>query len=135
MAGEHDGPTQPESADGRDVTLAVYRAGVVDIEVAAKSTPDYAATVILRNEHDLATSQGIEAMLAPLVGNVLVDLSECDFMDSTVITVLLSKARELEREGYQLELVVPPENVHATRIAEVVGLRAFTTVHDRRPGR
>lgn len=135
MASEHDGPAQPESADGRDVTLAVYRAGVVDIEVAAESTPGYAATVILRNEHDLATSQGIETVLAPLVGNVLVDLSECDFMDSTVITVLLRKARELEREGYQLELVVPPENVHVTRIAEVVGLRAFTTVHDRRPGR
>ena len=134
MASDHDGPTQGDGPDRRDVTLAVYRAGIVDIEVAAASTPGYAATVILRNEHDLATSQGIEAMLAPLLGNVLVDLSECDFMDSAVITVLLLKARELEREGFRLELVVPPENVQVARIAEIVGLRAFTTVHDRRPG-
>ena len=135
MASEHDGPAQADAADGTDATLAVYRAGVVDIEVAAETTPGYAATVILRSEHDLATSHGIEATLAPLAGNVLVDLSECEFMDSTVITVLLRKARELAREGYRLELVVPPENVHVARIAEVVGLRAFTTVHDRRPVR
>jgi anti-anti-sigma factor len=121
------------------VTLAVYRTSlgeaVRDVELAPESTPGYAATVLLRNEHDLATSEGIEAMLAPLLGNVLVDLSECEFMDSTVISVLLTKSHELEREGYHLELVVPPRNENVTRIVDVVGLRSLLTVHAEQPDR
>ena len=78
------------------VTLAVYRArphaAVPDVEVAPEFDPGYAATVLLRNEHDLASSEGIASVLAPILGNVLVDLSECEFMDSTVISVLLKKS-------------------------------------------
>jgi anti-anti-sigma factor len=121
------------------VTLAVYRTSSngagPDVELAPESTPGYAATVLLRNEHDLATLEGIESVLAPILGNVLVDLSECEFMDSTVISVLLKKSSELDREGYRIELVVPPANENVTRIVEVVGLRSLLTVHAEQPDR
>jgi anti-anti-sigma factor len=70
------------------------------------SPPDYAATVILCGEHDLATSEAVRVALAPLYGRVLVDLSGCSFIDSTVIGLFVEKARSLTRDGYALELLV-----------------------------
>jgi anti-anti-sigma factor len=105
----------------------------VDVAFRPSRASGYAAVVELGGEHDLATSTAILAALAPLSGDVLVDLSECVFIDSVVIGVLLDKQRELEREGYRLELVLPPERVQLARIVEVVGLRNLLTVHERLP--
>jgi hypothetical protein len=38
----------------------------------------------LRGEHDLTTSTGVREALAPIQGNVLVDLSDRVFLDSSV---------------------------------------------------
>ena len=80
----------------------------IEVILRPDGLPSYEALIVLRGEHDLGTAEAFRVTLAPLFGDVLVDLGDCDFIDSTVIGALIAKARELEREGYRLECVVPP---------------------------
>jgi anti-anti-sigma factor len=99
-----------------------------------KAPPPYAALIVLRGEHDLGTAEAIRVSLATLLGDLLVDLGECDFVDSSVISTLISKAQELEREGYRLEFVLPPERAAMSRIFDMTGIRNLVTVHECVPG-
>ena len=80
----------------------------VEVEVQPARAPQYAAIVSLRGEHDLATAPVIRDALSAVFGDVLVDLSECTFVDSTVIGALIAASQDLQREGHTLALVVPP---------------------------
>jgi anti-anti-sigma factor len=95
--------------------------------------PGYAALVSLSGEHDLATTPELEATFASLHGLLLVDLSDCAFLDSTVMGVLLQKCNSLERDGHTLELVVPQTNIQVARTLETVGISAFLQIHRRLP--
>ncbi len=105
----------------------------IQLEFHPARAPGYAALVVLSGEHDLATHQAIRAALAPLSGNLLVDLSDCEFIDSTVIGTLLEKYEDLRREGQRLELIVPLENQTVRRVVDVTGLDTLMTVHDGLP--
>ena len=106
----------------------------VQVEVRPARAPHYAALVSLRGEHDLATEAVLKDALSALFGDVLVDLSDCTFVDSTVIGALIAAAQELEREGHTLSLVVPPENANVARTLEIVRIRELVRVHPRIPG-
>lgn len=106
----------------------------IEVELSPMGVPGYAAIVSLCGEHDLATSAAIRIALLPIYGNVLVDLSACEFIDSTVIGSLLEKAEDLRREGHRLELVVPSENTRVRRIIDVIGLHTILAVYQRTPG-
>jgi anti-anti-sigma factor len=106
----------------------------ISVDLDPVRTQGYAAIVALCGEHDASTSDGIGAAFARVNGNLLVDLSECDFIDSTVIGRLLEKYEDLRREGHRLELVVPPGKLNVRRVIEVIGLRTLITVHDAMPG-
>jgi anti-anti-sigma factor len=127
------GEALPEAPRQMVVISAPAAPAPPDVEIGLAPTSDYEATVVLRNEHDLRTIRGIEATLAPIHGNVLVDLSACDFMDSTVIAALIRKSQQLEPHGLRVDLVVPPENANVMRIVEIVGLRAVLDVYDSQP--
>jgi anti-anti-sigma factor len=108
----------------------VAPSGEVQIFPGAKS---FAATVWLVGEHDRSTMQEVCGALDRLRGNVLVNLGQCRFLDSTIIRVLLEAAKKLQREGFTLEFVVPPEAAEVSRIVEVVGLRDLLAVHPVSP--
>jgi anti-anti-sigma factor len=96
--------------------------------------PGYAATVVLCADHDLATSEGVRVALAPLCGNVLVDLTRCSFIDSTVIGMLIGKARDLRRDGYALELRVSSDPAsQVARTLALVGIDTVMPVHLEAP--
>jgi anti-anti-sigma factor len=105
----------------------------VEVELQPANAPAYAALVSLYGEHDLASSGDVESALAGIYGTVLVDLSACDFIDTTVVRIILAKRLELEREGHRLELVIPPEN-QIKRTLEMLGLGNLMIVHERVPG-
>jgi anti-anti-sigma factor len=85
------------------------------------------ALVSVTGEHDLSTTPELTQALeqAAAHSNVLVDLSDCSFMDSSVIQALVKTARALEARGEQLALVIPPgpgvvaRVAHETHLAEV----------------
>ena len=105
----------------------------IGVELRPAHAAGYAALVTLSGEHDLATSDELGATLAPIDGNLLVDLSPCEFIDSSVIGVLIGKSSDLAREGNRLELVVPSGNTMVTRVVDVVGLRSLMPVHHELP--
>jgi anti-anti-sigma factor len=105
----------------------------IDVELSPSRGSGYAAIVMLCGEHDITTGGALRVALAPLYGNVLVDLSECDFIDSSVIGALLEKSEDLRHEGRRIELVVPAESSRVRRSIEVIGLENRLGMHERRP--
>jgi anti-anti-sigma factor len=101
----------------------------IEVIVDHHRTGDYSAVVALTGEHDLATGDAVRVALAPLGGRILVDLTECAFIDSTIIGILVKKAGELSREGRALELRVPLDSVVAHALA-VIGLYRFLTIRE-----
>jgi anti-sigma B factor antagonist len=82
-------------------------------------------------EVDLHTAPELERALAAAVAErttqLVVDLSEATFVDSTALHVLLRAARQLDREAGELIVVVPDPNVR--KVFEITGVgRVFSVV-------
>jgi anti-anti-sigma factor len=99
----------------------------VEVELRPTSAPAFVAIVKLLGEHDVSTAHKIGVALAPIKGDLLVDLRECDFLDSSVIAVVVEAQQSLQREGHQLEVVVPPGTAVA-RTLELVGVSTVIRV-------
>ena len=76
------------------------------------------------------TREAVRVALASLRGNVLVDLSECTFISSTVIGTIVKAAHALAREGYRLELVLPPADSRVAKTLALVGIHDLIRVQD-----
>jgi anti-anti-sigma factor len=101
-------------------------------EVEALSASVAVAT--LRGEHDLSTKSEVAGALATACKHayVVVDLSDCTFIDSTVIALLLTAhRRQVEREG-QLHVVVPSGAYAVQRIVTLANLGSILTIHETR---
>lgn len=94
------------------------------------------ALVRLRGEHDLSTKPRLTAALAAASDrrNVLVDLSECTFIDSSVIAAFFLARTELDLRDGRLELVIPPDAATLQRTAEVTALGTILQIHDSECG-
>jgi anti-anti-sigma factor len=95
----------------------------IEIQLAPVRTHEYAALVRLCGDHDLSTSGDLRNSLGSLEGDVLVDLTECTFIDSTAIGVLVLESQARVRRGQRLELLVPEGNAVIARAIEVSGVR------------
>ena len=92
------------------------------------------ALVSVHGEHDLCTTPELTTALeqAAMHSNVLVDLSDCSFIDSSVIQALVKTALALEARGEQLALVIPPEQGMVTRVAQMTRLSEILPVYASR---
>ena len=90
------------------------------------------AVVALFGEHDLSGKQRLsEALASASVRlDVLVDLSACTFIDSSVIGTLFAARSQLAERGGRLELVIPPEATVVRRVAELTMLGSLLTIHE-----
>jgi anti-anti-sigma factor len=93
-----------------------------------------AVVVTLRGEHDLHSRSAVADALARAGerANVLVDLTECAFIDSTIIGVVVAALQAQAERGARLELAIPPDADALRRVAEIAGLATFMTIHDTR---
>jgi anti-anti-sigma regulatory factor len=73
----------------------------IEVVIDRAQTGEYAAIVALHGEHDVATGEAIR------------DLTSCEFIDSTIMSLLLRKARSLERDGHPLVIRVTPDSTVA----------------------
>jgi anti-anti-sigma factor len=80
------------------------------------------AVVALAGEADLALAAELRAMLGGCAGRevVLVEMSRCTFIDSSVIATLLDAARELRASDSRGLALVAPTKAPA-RVLEVTG--------------
>jgi anti-anti-sigma factor len=81
--------------------------------------------VELVGEHDVASAPAFDAALKEAAGlsegSLVVDLSRATFIDSSIAAVLVRSARELVRDGRDVELRLAEGSAPATVIA-IVGL-------------
>jgi anti-anti-sigma regulatory factor len=91
------------------------------------------SVVVVYGEHDHASRDVLADALAALQTSVIVDLSWCTFIDSSVVGVLLTKHAELEADGRWLELVVPPSNANLSRTIGRLGVAHLVRVRDSSP--
>jgi anti-anti-sigma factor len=92
-------------------------------------------SVALSGEHDAAASEAVTLALAAARGyhGVLVDLTHCTFIDSTLITALLVGARRARERGGALELVLPEGGGAVRRTLEVANVQMLLPFHASRP--
>jgi anti-anti-sigma factor len=103
------------------VTAAGYREGSIDVECR-----DGIWVLSLRGEHDLSTQPSLSEELGRVTavgGPVVIDLSDTDFIDSTILRVLANAAVE-QSAGLKVAVVVPTGR-EAMRILRVTGIAAL----------
>jgi anti-anti-sigma factor len=86
--------------------------------------------VFLYGEHDYASRTAVESALDPLSGHIVVDLSWCAFLDSSIIAMLLAKHAALARDGAELEIVLPARHDHLSATFDQLGMRHLLHVRD-----
>jgi anti-anti-sigma factor len=94
-----------------------------------------AAIVTLHEEHDINTQRRVAQALEMTseCRQVVVDLSDCTFIDSSVIKVLLLASNDLCRQGGRLELVIPKgAHVAVRRVFELMSLERQLPIHETR---
>jgi anti-anti-sigma factor len=101
----------------------------IEVELRPARAPGFAAIVSLQGEHDISTSSRLGDLLVLNRGSLLIDLSACEFVDSSVLSVLVGATLERAHLGERLELLVPSENVRVTRTLEISSLGEVLTCH------
>ena len=85
----------------------------------------------LRGEHDLSTQPSLSEEIdrvAAAGGPVIIDLTDADFIDSSVLRVLAGAAVE-GSEGPRVAVVIPPGR-EAMRILRVTGIASLLQPYD-----
>jgi anti-sigma B factor antagonist len=106
-----------------------------EIDVAAGAG---LTTVTVRGELDIATAERLEAVLSPLGAEgapVVVELSECVFVDSTGLRAILSGAGPLPEGGGfggGRRLAVAAPSAAVRRVFDISGIGALVPVFDTR---
>jgi anti-sigma B factor antagonist len=110
-------------------TLAeVARAG--DVEVTSETLPGGPVVVRVEGELDMATSGDFEEAIAETEpgSRLVIDLTECTFLDSSAVRVLVETARSVERANGQLSLVARDPGIR--RVLEIAAVDTMLPVHD-----
>ena len=85
-------------------------ASPISVTLAPREPP--AAVIALVGEHDAYSSRRLESELGLLIEegrNVVVDLRDTEFIDSTTLAVLLGARHQAEQDGLGYTVVLPPE--------------------------
>lgn len=102
--------------------------------VSTEQLGDGILAVAVAGELDLYTSPQLERALAEATDDgaraVLVDLSECEFVDSTALGVLLVAYRQLRASDRRLAVIAPDRLIRHT--FELTGLDRILPLHKSR---
>ena len=92
------------------------------------------AVVALAGEHDLSTAPELRSQLhaALAEGGLVIDLSACTFLDSSILGVLLGSLRRAREEERGFALVLGKGEPAVRRIFEVTGLTSVFPICDAR---
>ena len=61
--------------------------------------------------------------------DLLVDLGQCTFADSAIVSLLLGTERTLAGRGRRCDLIIPPDSGYVTRLFEITGIAELFRVH------
>lgn len=90
-------------------------------------------TISVRGELDLSTAPDLEGPLEQALesgeGSVLIDLTECEFIDSTGIALIVRAWQRLDGGEDARNLVLCSQNEQVRRVLEITGLELSIPVH------
>lgn len=105
-------------------------------EVEVKDREHGVRTIAVRGELDLSTAPELEGPLEQTLengdGSVLIDLSNCEFIDSTGIALIVRAWQRLDGDGTGRSLVICSDNEQVRRVLEITGLELSIPVHGTR---
>jgi anti-anti-sigma factor len=91
-------------------------------------------TFTVRGELDMGTAPDLERKLEPALedpsASIMLDLSECEFIDSTGIALIVRAWQQLERGDGRL--VLCSHNLQVRRLLEITGVNSSIPVHEQR---
>jgi anti-sigma B factor antagonist len=106
----------------------------MNFDIQTEKVADDVYVIALTGEIDLYTAPEFKQQLLDIVGrgakNVVVDLTETTFIDSTTLGVLVGGVKRLRPEGGQLSIVSSDRNI--TKIFEITGLNRVFPLHATR---
>jgi anti-anti-sigma factor len=92
--------------------------------------------ISVRGELDLSTAPDLEGPLDQALdsgkGSVLIDLSRCEFIDSTGIALIVRAWQRLDSGENGRLLVLCSQNDQVRRVLEITGLELSIPVHQTR---
>jgi anti-anti-sigma factor len=102
-------------------------------EVRVGALEDGVRTISVRGELDLSTAPELEGPLDETLdsgeGSVLIDLSQCEFIDSTGIALIVRAWQRLDSGENGRALVICSQNDQVRRVLEITGLELSIPVH------
>jgi len=102
-------------------------------EVKAGEFEQGVRTISVRGELDLSTAPELEGPLEQVLesgeGSVLIDLSQCEFIDSTGIALIVRAWQRLDSGNNGRTLVICSQNNQVRRVLEITGLELSIPVH------
>jgi anti-anti-sigma factor len=108
-------------------------------EVTTAQLDDGVRVVAVRGELDLSTASELRGPLEKAVatsdGSLLIDLSQCEFIDSTGIALVVRAWQGLDRDadgGGGGRLAICGANTQVRRVLEITGLELSISVHGTR---
>lgn len=107
---------------------------LVPFEVESEELEDGIRAFIVRGELDMGTAPDLEHELEPALAApdalVMLDLSACDFIDSTGVALIVRAWQRLGDGNGRLVLCSPKLQVR--RLLEITGVESSIPVHERR---
>jgi len=108
-------------------------------EATADQLEDGVRVIAIRGELDLSTASDLEGPLEEVIASgdaaVLVDLSGCEFIDSTGIALIVRAWQRLDRaadgEGSG-RVVICSDNDQVRRVLEITGIELSIPIHRTR---
>jgi anti-anti-sigma factor len=111
------------------VTPVQFEVEVGDLERGVR-------TISVRGELDLSTAPELEGPLDDALqsgeGSVLIDLSGCEFIDSTGIALIVRAWQRLDSGEDGRRLVICSQNDQVRRVLEITGLELSIPLHTSR---
>jgi anti-sigma B factor antagonist len=128
---------------GRIAAVASRSVGPAPFEAIVTQLEDGVCVIEVRGELDLATAPELEAPLDEALGaaggSILLDLSDCEFIDSTGIAMIVrawqqvdGRAKDGGRDGDGARVVLCCQNEQVRRVLEVTGLEKSMSIFDTR---
>jgi anti-sigma B factor antagonist len=106
----------------------------MNFDVKTEQISDNTTVIALSGEVDLYTAPEFKQQLLETIGQgtkeVVVDLSDTTFIDSTTLGVLVGGVKRLRPDGGRLSLVCNDRNI--TKIFEITGLDKVFPIYESR---
>jgi anti-sigma B factor antagonist len=106
----------------------------VPFEVESEELEDGIHTFTVRGELDMSTVPDLERKLDPALADpgasIMLDLSECEFIDSTGIALIVRAWQQLGREAGRL--VLCSHNLQVRRLLKITGVESSIPMHEQR---